>query len=427
MGELGKRLVRSLINDPRMSVLADVGVTGDDLDGDARRGFDWLMGYLADYGAWPTCKMLEESTGVFLPEEPDPLPYIVDVVRKRGLAKGLEGSLKAASRKIVERDPDEALRILAGDVVHLSRRTTGAKLVDYYARGADRVREYEALKASGGMMGFPTPWPSLDLATQGWVDGTLNVITGMTNTGKTWQACIISDDASRRHAKRVLLVTMEMSAERIERRLDAIRHKLPWSGMRLCVLPDTTLDEWRAGAVGKPEGVGEILVADKKMVRRVADAVTLCVDVKPDLVVVDGGYRFQGRRGGSSWEETVSVVNDLQLAAEQTCIPWVVTTQQGDAGETGKEKTKGKKIHAWGVRYGKEWVINPDVVLGIVQNADLRAARAMEIHFLKRRDAAGDLEELFHINWDLRNMDFSERGTAGVHGVGKEDDDKVEY
>ena len=39
----------------------------------------------------------------------------------------------------------------------------------------------------------------------------------------------------------------------------------------------------------------------------------------------------------------------------------------------GKEKKKGTKhVRAWNVRYGKEWFINPDILIGMYQDDDLR-------------------------------------------------------
>ena len=159
----------------------------------------------------------------------------------------------------------------------------------------------------------------------------------MQNTGKTWMSCIIADHALSL-GKKVLFVTMEMSGPRIMRRLDAIRYKLPFGDLRDGELELFTVDRWKAEAAAG--GRGDILVADKKMVQKVGDIVSLVNEHRPDFVVVDGGYRLEGK-GRGSWDKVVDVVNGLQIAAEITDIPWLVTSQLGDASESGKESKKG--------------------------------------------------------------------------------------
>ena len=63
-------------------------------------------------------------------------------------------------------------------------------------------------------------------------------------------------------------------------------------------------------------------------------------------------------------------------------------------------------MRAWSVRYGKEWVIDPDVVIGLYANEDLRLIKQLEIHCLKMRDNAGDSSGEFNIHWDTQKMNF---------------------
>jgi hypothetical protein len=199
-----------------------------------------------------------------------------------------------------------------------------------------------------------------------------------------------------------------MSNFRIGRRLDAVLYKLHFGKLRDCDLDAEVEEEWEAAVKLDTDSEGDVLLADKSLVRRVADVTALVMDYKPDIVFIDGGYRFAGS-GKSAWESTVSIVNELQASAESSKIPWVVSTQQGDANETGAERKRGVKIKAWGVRYGKEWVINPDVVIGLYQNEDLRLINTMEIHILKVRDASGDTyRNHFNIDWNTSKMSFDE-------------------
>jgi len=432
MSGMGKRLVRALLEEKTWEPCIAAGVDRTKLLDDAQVAWDWVREFHRTHGGeWPTVAMLEENTGVFLPEELDPLEYVADLVRKRHLGNELNEVGKSVGKLLDDRDPDEALRMIAAEAVRLREHSTVSAVTSLRRTGPAVADEYALVKASGGLLGIPTRWRRLDREILGWVDGTLNVVTAMQNTGKTWFACLIAEDALER-GKRVLFVTLEMALDRIRRRMISIRHRIPWRRLLFCELDDAEEEMLRAELDEEVAGEGDILLADKQMVRTVADVSALVADYLPDLVVVDGGYRFQPTKddkNSSLWANTVEVVNDLQLAAEMTRVPWVVTTQQGDANESGKPKKKkagGKSMFAWGVRYGKEWVINPDTVIGLYQDQDLRMGNLMEVHLLKQRDGAGTGDRgFFHITWDFKAMQFMETtpetaGTAEDVGEGEE-------
>jgi replicative DNA helicase len=408
MDALGVRLVRSILHDKDFSSMTKAGVTEDSVFDKSRKSLEWITQYLRDTGEWPTCHMVEENIGISLPDEPEPLSYIVDLVRQRTLGKKIETNLTEAANLLGERDPDAALKMLGEASLELRPLSTHSQVVSYRDTGKERFDQYQDTKEFGGLIGINTPWKSLDKAVQGWVNGTFNVITAMQNTGKTWFLVLCAADALNQ-GKRVLYVTLEMSNFRIARRLDAAMHKLHFGKLRDCDLSTEAEETWESRIEASSDGEGDILMADKSLVKRVSDVTALVLDYKPDIVFIDGGYRFEGAAGKSSWEATVSTVNELQISAERTDIPWVVSTQQGDSNETGSERKRGVKMKAWGVRYGKEWVINPDVVLGLYQNEDLRLIKTLEIHTLKVRDASGDsYNSHFNINWDTNEMEFSE-------------------
>jgi hypothetical protein len=247
----------------------------------------------------------------------------------------------------------------------------------------------------------------------------------MSNTGKSWLLCACANDAEVTHKKRVLFGTLEMSAGRIARRLDCLRYKIPFGEMRNGEIDSITESVWKEKLekLGVEESSSDILIADKKLIKTVYDVMALVQQNKPDIVFIDGGYRFAAQRSGSDWEKQVETVRALQICAEESNIPWVVTTQFGDSNETGKEKKRGKKVRAWNTRYGKEWFIDPDVLIGMYQDDDTRLIKQMEIHPLKVRDADEAYEE-FNINWDMNKMDFtqigSEEGFSLKEEAGKE-------
>lgn len=415
MDALGKRLVTALIKSEDVSLLSKHALDRTDLTSDARVTFDWVIDYFREYGSWPDLEMVRESTGIELPEEEKPAAYIANLVRERSLGTKISRTVESVIGLIEDRKPDAALELMSHGSLAMRTKSKAESPVSFRESGEDRIKLYDDLKAVDGLLGMPTPWPRLNANIQGWCDGTLNVITAMMNTGKTWWLIYCANHAFSQ-GKKVLFVSLEMDIPRIQRRADAIRYAVPVGRLRGCDMDADLEESWKSRVRADSTGEGDILFADKKMVRTVADVNFLVYDYKPDIVFIDGGYRFTVAGGGTSgeWANTVSIVGDLQIAAEITNIPWIVSTQQGDANETGKRAKSEKKMHAWGIRYGKEWVINPDNVIGLYADDDLRSMKCLEMHQLKTRDATGDaMYSEIPISWDLGTMEFGEMSPLG--------------
>jgi len=412
--KLGKMLVVALLREQSFEELNKAHIKEEDFFAEGEKAYKWVKEYFDETSEWPSITLVEDSTGIALPTDPVPLKYAVDQVRKRALSKRLHKELSRSASLLEARDPDAAL-LHVKEISSEESSYVATEITDYSKRRETRVEIYEELKEAGGYRGLSTPWECLNKQIQGWVNGSLNVLIGPTNAGKSWYSCIIANHGQAQDAL-ILLVTMEMDAYRIERRLDAVKYKLPFIDLRDGSIDALSLETWKKKAKEEVT-VGNVLIADKKLVQTVSDVAALCRSHKPDMVVVDGGYRFKGS-GKSNWEQTVAIVNDLQLAAEDSGVPWIVTTQYGDSSETGKPGKSEKGLRAWGVRYGKEWVINPDVAIGIYQNDDLRMINQSQLQIFKIREGAGAARSDFLIKWDMENMNFME--------VSEEDLDRIE-
>jgi len=225
-------------------------------------------------------------------------------------------------------------------------------------------------------------------------------------THNTWACCIIADDALNLGVK-VLAVSMEMPAERIERRLDALHYKIPFGDIRDVEIDLIREQRWRDGLTDAVAGRGDILVADKRIVRYVSDVTSLVLEHEPGLVVIDGGYRFLSKNRGGDWESSKQIIGELQTTAETTGIPWIVTTQQGDVGKQTRIDSQDRALR---VKYAKEWTINPDVVIEMFQDTDMRLLKQMEWKLLKERESKGETTQAseFRTEWDLHRMSFKE-------------------
>lgn len=227
----------------------------------------------------------------------------------------------------------------------------------------------------------------------------------------SWMLSIIADDMTRKIPKDkcILFVTTEMKPIRICRRIDCIKHKIPFSGLRDGILNSDDEKFWYSETEKAMDSVvdyGDIKIVGKKLARTVGDIRMLVKEFEPMAVLVDGGYRLDAKGMGGDWGGQVVVIEQLQEGADDTNVPWLVTSQLGDSSEKGKGKTD-RKINPWNVRYAKEWLINPDVVISMQQDEDLALRDEMEIGILKYRDGDGPRVS-FRINWDRRVMNYDE-------------------
>jgi hypothetical protein len=426
VGHLGLKLLSGVVRDQSFSDMDARGLLDTVLFDEAREGLKFCRDFIVEYGSWPSKTVVEERLGVDLPECDSPTPYVAELVRKRWISSELEKSLTSAIQKIEHRDPDAALDQLTRLSSDLKAVSSRNPIVSYRDSGESRFDDYLVARDSGGVIGIRTPWDKLNDGIQGWVDGSFNVVAAMSNTGKTWMLCVCADHAERVAGKKVLFVTMEMSSTRISRRLDAVRYKIPFGALRDCSLDPIEEKEWEENLkdLKKDSEKSDIYIADKKAVRTVTDVFNLVQEIKPDIVFIDGGYRFESDKGAGQWEQTLNVVTDLQVYAEKSNIPWVVTTQFGDSNETGKKKKKGDHVRAWNVRYGKEWLIHPDVLIGLFADEDLRLIKSMEIHVLKVRDA-DKMFDMFQIEWDMGKMSFVESSHEDAGDFDADDFDSV--
>lgn len=402
------RTVKSIIfNNETVQALADNSITEDSFLGtSAKDQFKWLIAYQAAHGSWPT-EAAFESTFVELPATAEPLAYLAQELISRKKSLGLTDVLKKAAEFLDQRKPDDAIQVLSTALVSKVYQSK-PKILSFKEGIPVRTAEYDNIKAAGGPQYLPTPWPSLDSKIQ-LSKGSFVVAVAPANTGKSWFACILSNHWMQ-NGHFVLFVTMEMSAPRMMLRLDALRYVVPFGKLRDAALDAADETTWKTKSAADAVSLtGDVIVYDKLTVRTVFDVFRLVQQHKPAAVVIDGGYRFEPENKKSAgWEANAKIVGDLQLYAELSGIPWVVTSQY-QLDDKKNLKPGEHPLQASGVKYAKEWIINPDAVVGLYASDFDRTLKKMLLVVLKSRDHDGISNDgEIPINWDLEKMDFTE-------------------
>lgn len=232
----------------------------------------------------------------------------------------------------------------------------------------------------------------------------------------SWSLMLIIDDLLKQNRK-PMIVSMEMAPSRLQLRLDCIRYRIPFPMLRDATLTAEMEETWmRALYDDSLDTTSEVIFLGKNEVKTVQDVLMFAKEYGCTDVLIDGGYRLSKSR---EWKDQAQIVQDLQVATELSDIPWIVTTQLGDASETGKS-FGASKLNRWNVRYAKEWLIDPDVVITLAQPEDLKLIKQMEVSFEKWRDGDGKPVS-FRINWNPEEMNYDELTATemAVTGVDK--------
>lgn len=411
---MGLQLVRSVLSEKDWPLF--LSSIKSCLFGNSLTAVNWVEEYRVKYGSWPSESQVEDNLGFKFSAPVEPVEYLCDLLRKRELKRRGKEEMVRAIKLLEANKPEDAFSVLqnlsmkSADLLELTR------VMSFRESGPERYEAYEKVKMLGGYSGVDTPWPTINSEIQGYVNGSLNVIVAMTNTGKSWLSLICADHALRQ-GKKVMMVTLEMSSTAMARRFDSINYHIPFGDLRDARLNLWDEKRWRDGIKDNLVGDGDFQIADKNQVRTVTDAYNLVRIHQPDIIFVDGGYRFESEThssNSSKWANSANIVESLQRVSEKSEIPWVVTTQLGDSNEKGGEKKAGEPITTWGVRYAKEWSINPDIVIGLSQNSAQRLAGIMEVHKVKVRDhTSKSSEAITEIHWDHENNNYSEIDKSG--------------
>lgn len=418
--------VERMLQHPDLAGLKESRVEPDMLFDKPKDALKFVMDFYAQYAKMPDKATVENTTGVVLNENPvEPLEYYADQVRDRWLGNQLKPGLQLAANEIASRRPKDALDKIKDMVARVSNldAVPDAGLVDLRDNTAQRLADYEAVKARGGKIdGLPLPWSILNQATMGVHKGELWFFVARTKTGKSWAEFVLAHNFWVMGYK-ALVISMEMSLSKVARRIDAIAAQIPYGDFKSGKLDQVFEDRFKATldafkGVGNPSPTPMWLVGNGR-VRTTQDIEVLINELEPDVVLVDGMYLMQpsvgGRSGnGGKWERVASVADDLQKLAQRKQVPLIATSQFGrKVSKENKDATSGD------VGFAFEISQNADCLIGMFQDEEMRTMRRMLLRVLEHRE--GEPVNLL-VNWDFTSMNFSEIGVVSGEELAKKDD-----
>lgn len=345
----GLHLLNVLLSEPdvreRKSLLRkilDSGITESVfLDEKQAAAFRYIREHFGLFGVVPQAETVQYETGLelppFTPREPVEF-WIAEVHAANEMAVLLDGLddigrlLGKAKVGKAKQKLQELSAWVSNAGVRKSRHEMGDLLQEVLAQHDIRQRASEA-------SGVPIGLQYIDAVTGGAQRGDFWALIGDTGAGKTFILCRAAQGACDQ-GRRVLFVSLEMSAEQIGRRYLALGGRVDGTRFRLNQLSGFAMrrlreyaDRWRSlGASDRFQ------VVEGNINMTVDDVLIRIRESQPDIVFIDGAYMLRPSAGWNMqrWEAVMASMERLKMIAMTERIPILASFQfQRDGSRKG--------------------------------------------------------------------------------------------
>lgn len=266
----------------------------------------------------------------------------------------------------------------------------------------DDCHDVEALLNRKVSFGIGTGIPEIDdqEGYNGFQPGNLITYLGRAKAGKTSFALLSALDAAMHRYKRVMIVTVEISAASIHDRLDAYEARVGLTRLVSGKLTDAEKNRVRAAYAERGEFEPLVYVVQPNEKYTVSDLEADIDRYQPDFCVVDGFYFMTDRvtgKPGAHWEAHDNLATELKRTAMRRSVTVLVTHQVREKQLGGK---KGGGIDDGAMMGGTGLIMASDMVIGL----DVNDEREHKITCTRSR--TGYLDTVFG-HWDWETSAFT--------------------
>jgi archaellum biogenesis ATPase FlaH len=292
---------------------------------------------------------------------------------------------------------------------------------DIHLRWDSMEYDYENRIAREIFEGVFTGIPEIDESFAGFQPGNLITYLGRAKAGKT-SFLLMSALAAWRSDKRVLFLTVEITADGVADRLDAFGASISYADYTRGELTHPDKEALRAFR-REMEGTDEGFVVVQPQSKYTLTDLEYDIDrYEPDVVFVDGFYflidRNTGKSGGS-WEGHDNLARELKELALRHNLCMLTTMQVREKQLSGK---KGKGIDDGAIMGGTGLIMASDMVLGF--DADDQAVHTISC----TRSRTGYLRTVRGIwNWNRCSFTVTEIPGGGMTNTPTPNQSKFAY
>lgn len=352
-------LVNRIIQDQEIREVLRYKITSDFFfDPDNRELFNWLVREYTAHGSVPSRELAHDTYPDFAQwEVTDSLTSLCESVRNKKLHNDM-GDVIEQIRSATLGNPEEGLKLLKEHAASMSAVHTMSHDLDVTKSRQVILNEYQMIKNAEGLLGIPYPWERLNDATLGMHAGEFILLYARPKSLKTWLGLYMMTYAHEQMHKIPVIMTKEMPADQMRRRIVALYCGLDYERYRNGEL--TLQEEKRfrqdleAFEAAPPFIVCECAASGMEAVTEFRAKLE---EYNADIGFFDGVYLL-----AEDWKELSKVTRGFKEVSKTLKIPIVGTTQ----ANRGAEKTKGESLSE--LAYGDSFGQDADVIIRIIRD-----------------------------------------------------------
>lgn len=345
-----------------------------------------LFDYRMKYGTVPGEEAFGTMCpGVELPEAIEPLKFYVEESHKNFIYSVMAELNDQVVKHLKASDPLAALKAATAELEKAALHAQLSEEVDLAQTVDARIQKYDDRRNQGPVVGIPSGWSKLDLATTGWQKGELTFLVGRMGSFKSWVMIAWACYAWLKGFV-PLFLSREMGYAQLSRRIDAFLAAVRFLDIKTGVITDEDFQKFQKSLKNLFAGKHPFWLVDSAGVGRY-DMNFVSAKIKqkkPDIAFLDGVYLILGE-GGSEWERQTSITRGLKQISLTENIPIIGSTQanRGSAGKNGKIGTENT---AYSDSYGQD----ADNMVSLVRRWDKvneKYSNKVLVELIKVRDA----------------------------------------
>lgn len=333
---VGLSLLAALLQEKDSHLLVDSPIQVDEFIGNEQVVFTFVTNHLHQYGRLPETETVRVSTGIELPEIPnEPFKFWVDLFKQRSLANKLSQVVEKISESMSEGDYIKTSEILRESSLIISMENTQGRVTVLKDIMHAILAAHDKRQRSLIELNTPFGFPYLDKISDGLQKGDTIALAGRTGAGKSYVLCHFANSAHKA-GKVPLIVSMEMSAEQIGRRILALRSGVPELRIARGNLSTNYTRPVVVENMLQIEGQQPFYIVDGKFSLKIDEIISICQTLKPDAIYIDGAYLINMpsiSKSSSRWDKIADVAEQLKIAAGRMDVP-ILGTYQANADKS---------------------------------------------------------------------------------------------
>lgn len=368
--------------------------------------FSFIEKYIISFGTVPGAAVLQQKTGFVLPKAVEPVGFYVDEVRRRHMTERINSTMMLVQDRIINKEPYEAMDIMADAASILMQVKAGSGLVDF--RNVQQItRLWHKRTLLTGYYGVKSGWSYLDTRMGGLSGGDVLSVIGRPAVGKTFLLLCMAWYAWKKQKIIPLIVSPEMKPILLLQRLLAMETH---QALTPIAKAELTPQAFESQVLNKVEGLADgdipFWIIDGGDCQTIEDLFLLCRQLKPGCVYYDGAYMMKHKNKKlSKWEKLAETAIGLKELATQFDIP-VVPSYQFSKEMVKRKKKEPNFIPGLEDIYGSDEIAQlSSIIVGLLEEEKIDTLNRKKCTLLKGR---GGERGQWSINWNFFNMDFSE-------------------